>query len=182
MIGIVWNGPPTTCAFDNIVSCAGGGGGGSADPSPPPPPAGCKKQSLSSYLPTKVYSGGKCPAGKLITVCYNSERYSLSGRFGSPGRDKLQNSNNFGNGPIKYRVTVKNIGRNIAVSTLTNAGCDIFQMGLNERDAGGRLYGVLPSSSVNALKQWAASSPSRVLLGSQSYPSVLRTGYFTSKR
>ena len=29
MIGIVCNGPPTTCAFDNIVSCAGGGGGGS---------------------------------------------------------------------------------------------------------------------------------------------------------
>ena len=89
---------------------------------------------------------------------------------------------NVGNRPVKYRVTVKNVGRSIAVSTLTNAGCDIFQMGLNERDAGGRLYGALPSSSVNALKQWAASSPSRVLLGSQSYPCVLRTGDFTSKR
>lgn len=139
-------------------------------------PAGCRQMmSLKDYLPVTVYQNNPtCPSGRIITICYNSGKYSLAGMFGSPAKMKLNNRKYFGPGaPVKYSIRTVQFARDITVYGLMDNNCDIFQMGLSEGDAGGRLFSALPRRSVEELKKWSQASTDHVLLAFQSYPSVL---------
>jgi len=133
---------------------------------------GGKKLKLSSY------TGQGCPAGKTIKVCFNNNKYSLGGRYGGPGRDKLQNGANFGpGGKVKYPVSVIQMNPPITKAALDANGCDIFQIGLSEGGAGGALYRDISASDVAALKQWSDGSPHHVVFGFQSYAHAFENHY-----
>eukprot|EP00930_Biecheleria_cincta_P066009 TRINITY_DN5195_c0_g1_i9.p1 TRINITY_DN5195_c0_g1~~TRINITY_DN5195_c0_g1_i9.p1 ORF type:complete len:311 (-),score=61.56 TRINITY_DN5195_c0_g1_i9:384-1238(-) len=84
--------------------------------------------------------------------------------------DKLTNAKNFGaDGKVVYKVQGSKIEGEITAEKLQDKSCDIFQMSLEEADAGTPLkFSALSEASIDALKKWA-DDPHHVILGFQSF-------------
>jgi len=136
---------------------------------------GVTKIDYENYLPTKKYSySANCnEKNREITVCFNfngDEWYGLGGDGGSPCADKLENPKLFGDkGKVKYPIKTLKMKGTITAKALAKNKCDIFHIGLAEKDAGSKLsYSSLSKTSAKTLKAWA-EDPYHVILGFQSF-------------
>lgn len=129
---------------------------------------------MSSFLPEDLYpDSANCPAGRVLTVCWNPSDYSLGQGMGAPGKLKLENPSNFGaSGTSKYGFTLKSFQPSeITKQRLIDEGCDIYQIGVAEHDASGRTFGggALNTAQVSEIEQWAAMSSEHTVLSFQNY-------------
>jgi len=135
---------------------------------------------MHSFLPEDLYPDSEaCPAGKVLTVCWNPSDYSLGHGYGSSGKLKLESQSNFGSsGPSKYGFRTYEIqASQITVQGLLNLGCDIFQSGLSTADAGGWGRSALTDAQFAEVVAWADMSVTHVVLGAQVWASKFGGGY-----
>eukprot|EP00930_Biecheleria_cincta_P071253 TRINITY_DN5876_c0_g1_i1.p1 TRINITY_DN5876_c0_g1~~TRINITY_DN5876_c0_g1_i1.p1 ORF type:complete len:933 (+),score=210.82 TRINITY_DN5876_c0_g1_i1:41-2839(+) len=136
---------------------------------------GVQKIDYENYLPTKKYSySANCnEKNRVITVCFNhngAEWYGMGGELGSPCADKLENKKLFGPaGKVKYPIKTVMMKGTITAKGLAKNKCDIFHIGLADKDAFSKLtYTSLSKTSTRALKTWAKDDY-HVILGFQSF-------------
>ncbi|MDI9872619.1 hypothetical protein [Flectobacillus roseus] len=113
-----------------------------------------------------------------IKVCYKSGvgGYSINNGYRLDFDDKLSNPLNFGpSGTSKYTFQLYDFGTTpITYTALVSNGCQIFDAGLVEADAGGSLTSYT-ASEATSLYTWSTDSNKGVLLGFQSW-----AGYWVS--
>lgn len=116
-----------------------------------------------------------------ITLCYNPGAYAPNGGYMTFVDDKLQNPANFGpSGHVKTAIKVTEMTGPITPSGLAAAGCDVFQIGMDDPDAGvGDHFILLSQSDVTALRTWSNLDRSKVVIASQGY--VTQWGQYISR-
>jgi len=116
-----------------------------------------------------------------ITLCYNAGNYAPNGAYMTFVDDKLKNPDNFGpNGRVKTTINVSAMTPPLTLSGLAAAGCDVYQIGMDDADAGsGTTFVSLSQSDAATLRTWSSLDNSKVVMASQGY--VTQWGQYISR-
>jgi hypothetical protein len=98
-----------------------------------------------------------------IKICYASKSsglYTIGGSQRSAADDKLTNTANFGpTGTSPYTISLFDFGTTtITEALLSSNGCQIFDAGFNNSDAGGSGTTFFSASERTALTNWGATT------------------------